>query len=118
MSGTGNLTSWAKQGVLLLNNVLTVRAHEANSHKKKGWEFVTDSIVKKLNEREEKIIFIFWGNNAKSKEALVTNPNHIVLKAPHPSPLSAYHGFFGCRHFSKINEILKKEELEEINWQI
>ena len=118
MSGAGNLTSWAKQGVLLLNNVLTVRAHEANSHKKKGWEFVTDSIVQKLNERDEMIIFVFWGNNAKSKEALVTNPNHIVLKAPHPSPLSAYHGFFGCGHFSKINDILKEKGLEEINWQL
>lgn len=118
MSSSGNLTNWAKQGVLLLNNVLTVRAHEANSHKKKGWEFVTDSIVKKLNEREESIIFVFWGNNAKSKEVLVTNPNHIVLKAPHPSPLSAYHGFFGCKHFSKINDILKEKGLEEINWQI
>ena len=107
MSSSGNL-----------NNVLTVRAHEANSHKKKGWEFVTDSIVKKLNEREESIIFVFWGNNAKSKEVLVTNPNHIVLKAPHPSPLSAYHGFFGCKHFSKINDILKEKGLEEINWQI
>ena len=118
MSNSGNLTNWANQGVLLLNNVLTVRAHEANSHKKKGWEFVTDSIVKKLNDREEQIIFVFWGNNAKSKEALVTNPNHIVLKAPHPSPLSAYHGFFGCKHFSMINDILDKNGLEEINWQI
>lgn len=118
MSGSGNLSSWASQGVLLLNNVLTVRAHEANSHKKKGWEFVTDSIVKKLNERDEMIIFVFWGNNAKSKEALVTNPNHIVLKAPHPSPLSAYQGFFGCKHFSKINSILRENGLKEINWQI
>lgn len=118
MSGSGNLSSWASQGVLLLNNVLTVRAHEANSHKKKGWEFVTDSIVKKLNERDEMIIFVFWGNNAKSKEALVTNPNHIVLKAPHPSPLSAYQGFFGCKHFSKINSILRDNGLKEINWQI
>lgn len=118
MSNSGNLSNWAKQGVLLLNNVLTVRAHEANSHKKKGWEFVTDGIVNKLNERKESIIFVFWGNNAKSKEALVTNPNHIVLKAPHPSPLSAYHGFFGCKHFSKINSMLKEKGLEEINWQI
>lgn len=118
MSGSGNLSKWASQGVLLLNNVLTVREHEANSHKKRGWEFVTDSIVKKLNEKEEPIIFIFWGNNAKSKEALVTNPNHIVLKAPHPSPLSAYHGFFGCKHFSKINEILIGLGLQSIDWQI
>jgi uracil-DNA glycosylase len=114
----GNLENWAKQGVLLLNNVLTVKAHEANSHKGKGWEYVTDKIVEKLNEREEGVIFIFWGNNAKSKQKLINNPNHIVLTAPHPSPLSAYHGFFGCGHFSKINEILKEKGMEEINWQI
>ena len=118
MSGSGNLTSWAKQGVLLLNNVLTVREHEANSHKGKGWEYFTDKIVEKLNEREEQIIFIFWGNNAKSKQKLITNTNHIVLTAPHPSPLSAYHGFFGCKHFSKINELLRKNNKIEINWQI
>ena len=118
MSGSGNLTNWAKQGVLLLNNVLTVREHEANSHKKKGWEYVTNKIVEKLNEREETIIFVFWGNNAKEKQNLITNPNHIVLTAPHPSPLSAYHGFFGCKHFSKINEILRKNNKDEINWKI
>lgn len=118
MNNNGNLTSWAKQGVLLLNNVLTVKAHEANSHKGKGWEYVTDKIVEKLNDREEGVIFIFWGNNAKSKRKLINNPNHIVLTAPHPSPLSAYHGFFGCGHFKKINEILKEKGMEEINWQI
>lgn len=118
MSGSGNLENWAKQGVLLLNNVLTVRQHEANSHKKKGWEYFTNKIVEKLNEREEMIIFIFWGNNAKEKEALITNPNHVVLTAPHPSPLSAYHGFFGCKHFSKVNELLRKHNKKEINWQI
>ena len=118
MSGSGNLTPWAKQGVLLLNNVLTVKAHEANSHKKKGWEFVTDKIVEKLNEREEPVIFVFWGNNAKDKQKLITNPKHYILTAPHPSPLSAYHGFFGCGHFSKINDILKEKGLEEINWQL
>ena len=118
MSGSGNLTSWAKQGVLLLNNVLTVREHEANSHKKKGWEYVTNKIVEKLNEREDSIIFVFWGNNAKEKQKLITNPNHIVLTAPHPSPLSAYHGFFGCKHFSKINEILRNNNKDEINWKI
>ena len=118
MSGSGNLTSWAKQGVLLLNNVLTVREHEANSHKKKGWEYVTNKIVEKLNEREESIIFVFWGNNAKEKQILITNPNHVVLTAPHPSPLSAYHGFFGCKHFSYINEILRKNNKDEINWKI
>ena len=118
MSGSGNLTSWAEQGVLLLNNVLTVKAHEANSHKGKGWEFFTDKIVEKLNEREEQIIFVFWGNNAKGKQKLITNPNHVVLTSPHPSPLSAYHGFFGCKHFSKINELLKLNNKKEINWKI
>ncbi len=118
MSGSGNLTSWAKQGVLLLNNVLTVRAHEANSHKGKGWEYFTDKIVEKLNKREERIIFVFWGNNAKNKQKLIDNSNHVVLTAPHPSPLSAYHGFFGCGHFSKINEILRNNDETEINWQL
>lgn len=118
MSGSGNLTNWAKQGVLLLNNVLTVEEHKANAHKGKGWEFVTDKIVEKLNERKEMIIFVFWGNNAKGKQKLITNPNHVVLTAPHPSPLSAYQGFFGCGHFSKINEILTKYNKENINWQI
>ncbi len=118
MSGSGNLTSWAEQGVLLLNNVLTVREHEANSHKKKGWEFVTNKIVEKLNNRDDAVIFVFWGNNAKEKQKLITNPNHIVLSAPHPSPLSAYHGFFGCKHFSMINEILRKNNKKEINWKI
>ena len=118
MSGTGNLTPWAKQGVLLLNNVLTVKSHEANSHKGKGWEFFTDKIVEKLNEREDQIIFVFWGNNAKSKQKLITNPNHVVLMGPHPSPLSAYHGFFGCKHFSKINEILKSNNKKEIDWKL
>ena len=118
MGNSGNLSSWAEQGVLLLNNVLTVRAHEANSHKGKGWEYFTDKIVEKLNAREEQIIFVFWGNNAKSKQKLITNQNHIVLTAPHPSPLSAYHGFFGCKHFSKINELLIKNNKKEINWKI
>ena len=118
MSGSGNLTPWAKQGVLLLNNVLTVKAHEANSHKGKGWEYFTDKIVEILNKREEMIIFVFWGNNAKGKQKLITNPNHVVLTAPHPSPLSAYHGFFGCGHFSKINEILRNNNKNEIDWRI
>lgn len=118
MGNTGNLTKWAKQGVLLLNNVLTVQEHEANSHKGMGWEYVTDEIVKKLNEREDIVIFIFWGNNAKGKQKLITNKNHIVLTAPHPSPLSAYHGFFGCRHFSKINKLLEENGKNKIDWQI
>lgn len=118
MSGKGNLTPWAKQGVLLLNNVLTVRCHNANSHKGMGWEYVTDSIVKKLNERESRIIFVFWGNNAKEKQKLITNKNHVVLTAAHPSPLSAYNGFFGCGHFKKINDILVSDNKEPINWQL
>lgn len=113
---SGNLTRWAKQGVLLLNNVLTVRQGLANSHKNKGWEFFTDAVVKKLNEREEPVIFVFWGNNAKAKEALVTNKHHYILKAAHPSPLSCYQGFFGCGHFLKINEILKQLGQEPIDW--
>lgn len=118
MSCSGNLSKWANQGVLLLNNVLSVRAHEANSHKGIGWEFVTDKIVEKLNERNERVIFVFWGNNAKSKHKLVTNPNHVILTAPHPSPLSAYHGFFGCGHFSKINRLLRESGSKELDWQI
>lgn len=114
----GYLVKWAKQGVLLLNNVLTVRAHQANSHKDKGWEEFTDSIIKILNKREKPIVFMFWGSCAKTKESLVTNPNHFILKAVHPSPLSAYRGFFGCRHFSKANELLKQSNEEPIDWQI
>ena len=114
----GYLVKWAKQGVLLLNNVLTVRAHQANSHKDKGWEEFTDSIIKILNKREKPIVFMFWGSCAKTKEALITNPNHFILKTVHPSPLSAYRGFFGCKHFSKANELLLKSGEEPIDWQI
>ena len=114
----GYLVKWAKQGVLLLNNVLTLRAHQANSHKDKGWEEFTDSIIRILNKREKPIVFMFWGACAKTKEALVTNPNHLILKAVHPSPLSAYRGFFGCKHFSKANEFLKSHGEEPVDWQI
>ena len=114
----GYLVKWAKQGVLLLNNVLTVRAGLANSHKDCGWELFTDSVVKKLNERESPVVFIFWGSCAKAKESLVDSKKHYILKAVHPSPLSAYRGFFGCKHFSKTNEILKKLGKEPIDWQI
>lgn len=114
----GYLEKWAKQGVLLLNNVLTVRAHQANSHRTCGWETFTDSIITELNKREKPIVFLCWGSCAKQKEALITNPNHVILKAPHPSPLSAYRGFFGCKHFSKANEILKQNGEEPIDWQI
>jgi uracil-DNA glycosylase len=114
----GYLVKWAKQGVLLLNNVLTVRAHQANSHKDKGWEEFTDSIIKILNKREKPIVFMFWGACAKTKEKLVTNPNHFILKTVHPSPLSVYRGFFGCKHFSKANELLIQSGEEPIDWQI
>ncbi len=114
----GYLEKWAKQGVLLLNNVLTVRAHQANSHKTCGWETFTDDVIIELNKREKPIIFLFWGSCAKAKEALITNKNHYILKAPHPSPLSAYRGFFGCKHFSKTNEILTQNGETPIDWQI
>lgn len=113
---TGNLTKWAKQGVLLLNTVLTVREHLPNSHKNKGWEIFTSRVIELLNNRSEPIIFVLWGNDAKQKRTLITNPNHYVLTAAHPSPLSAYNGFFGCRHFSKINEILIQNKKQPIDW--
>lgn len=97
----GELTNWAKHGVLLLNTVLTVRAGQANSHKGKGWEQFTDDVIRLLDQREEPVVFLLWGNNAKAKKALIQHPQHLVLTAAHPSPLSAYHGFFGCKHFSK-----------------
>ena len=119
MSSTnGNLTKWAKQGILLLNTVLTVRKGQANSHKGKGWETFTDDVIKKLNEREDPVIFVLWGNNAKTKEALITNKRHYILKSPHPSPLSASYGFFGNGHFKKINEILIKEKKDPIDWTL
>lgn len=114
----GYLVKWAKQGVLLLNNVLTVRAHLANSHKNCGWETFTDEIIRQLNEREKPVVFLMWGSCAKQKEALITNPNHYILKTVHPSPLSAYRGFFGCKHFSKTNKILVENGEEPIDWQI
>ncbi len=114
----GELTSWAKQGVLLLNAVLTVREGEANSHKGKGWEHFTDRVIAELNKKEDPVVFLLWGANAKNKAKVITNPRHIKLETVHPSPLSAYGGFFGCKHFSKTNEILVSNGLEPINWQI
>lgn len=114
----GCLTHWANQGVLLLNTVLTVREGEANSHKNKGWEIYTDQVIKKLNEKSSPVIFILWGNNAKSKEGLIDTSRHYVLKSNHPSPLSASRGFFGCNHFIKTNEILKALGKPPIDWQI
>lgn len=114
----GYLEKWAKQGVLLLNNVLTVREGEANSHKKCGWETFTDNVIRELNKSEKTIVYLFWGASAGKKELLVTNPKHYILKAVHPSPLSAHRGFFGCKHFSKANEILKANGENIIDWQI
>ena len=114
----GYLVKWAEQGVLLLNSVLTVRAHEANSHKNLGWEEFTDAVIEVLNKEDRPIVFLLWGSPAQAKGKHLNNPNHLILKAPHPSPLSAYRGFFGCRHFSKTNEFLKSKGLEPIDWQI
>ena len=114
----GYLKKWADQGVLLLNASLTVEAYRANSHQDIGWQILTDEIIRKLNEREEPVIFLLWGGNAKRKEGLITNPQHYILKAAHPSPLSAYNGFFGCKHFSKTNEILRSLGKDPIDWQI
>lgn len=114
----GELTDWAKSGVLLLNTVLTVRAGQANSHAGKGWEQFTDRVISLLNLRERPIVFLLWGAHARSKTALITNPAHCVLTAAHPSPLSAYNGFYGCRHFSKTNDFLSKSGLPPIDWQI
>ncbi|MBQ3420908.1 MAG: uracil-DNA glycosylase [Romboutsia sp.] len=114
----GYLMPWADQGVLLLNTALTVRAHEANSHKGKGWEIFTDEIIKLLNERLDPVIFVLWGSNARKKKEYIDESRHYILEAPHPSPLSARRGFFGCKHFSKINEILISLGKPPINWQI
>ncbi len=114
----GELTQWAENGVMLLNSVLTVRAGNAGSHRNKGWEIFTDRAISLLNEREEPICFILWGGYARAKKVLITNGRHLVLEAAHPSPLSAYNGFFGCGHFSKCNEFLKSIGKEEIDWQI
>lgn len=114
----GYLIPWSKQGVLLLNTVLTVRQGEANSHKNKGWEIFTDKVIELLNERKDPVIFLLWGNNAKDKTRLITNNQHYILNTVHPSPLSASRGFFGCKHFSKTNDILKSLGKNEIHWQI
>ncbi|OON97074.1 MAG: uracil-DNA glycosylase [Epulopiscium sp. Nele67-Bin005] len=114
----GYLVSWAEQGILLLNTVLTVQAHQANSHKNKGWETFTDAMITYLNMRNEPIIFMLWGTPARKKKDLITNANHFILEAPHPSPLSAHRGFFGCNHFNKANEILEQIGKPPINWQI
>ncbi|SEN30333.1 Uracil-DNA glycosylase [Peptostreptococcus russellii] len=114
----GYLVKWADQGVLLINTVLTVRAHNANSHKGMGWEIFTDNIIKYLSDREDPVIFLLWGANARSKKKIIDKNKHIILEAPHPSPLSVYRGFFGCGHFKKANEILEEMGKEKIDWQI
>ena len=114
----GFLEKWAKQGVLLLNTVLTVRAHQANSHQNKGWEKFTDAIIRAINEQDRPIVYLLWGRPAQAKISMLDNPKHLILKAPHPSPLSAYRGFFGCKHFSQTNAFLKENGLTEIDWQI
>lgn len=114
----GELTSWARQGVLMLNAVLTVRAGQPNSHKSIGWEQFTDRVIELLNDRNEPIVFLLWGGNARRKTQFVTNPIHKILTCAHPSPLSAYNGFFGCGHFIKCNEFLKSVGKETINWAL
>ena len=114
----GYLEKWARQGVFLLNAVLTVRAHNPQSHQGIGWEQFTDAAIKILNEQDRPIVFMLWGRSAINKKDLLNNPKHLILTAPHPSPLSAYRGFFGCGHFKAANEFLKQNGLEEIDWQI
>ena len=114
----GNLERWARQGVLLLNATLTVRANQPGSHQRKGWETFTNAVIGKLSEKRVGLIFLLWGKFAQEKEALIDTNRHYILKAAHPSPYSAYNGFFGCRHFSKTNEILKKHGLEEVDWRL
>lgn len=114
----GYLKKWATQGVLMLNNVLTVRAHQANSHRDIGWEQFTDAVIDVLNKQDRPIVFLLWGSPAAKKCAKLNNPNHLILKAPHPSPLSAYRGFFGCKHFSQANDFLTSKGLTAIDWQI
>lgn len=114
----GYLEKWARQGVLMLNTVLTVRAHEANSHRGMGWEQFTDAAIRAVNEQDRPVVYLLWGRPAQSKKEMITNPKHLVLMAPHPSPLSAYRGFFGCRHFSKANDFLVIGGMDPIDWQI
>jgi uracil-DNA glycosylase len=116
--GGGNLEKWARQGVLLLNATLTVRANQPGSHQKRGWENFTHAVISKLSEKRVGLIFLLWGKFAQEKESLIDTNRHYILKAAHPSPFSAYNGFFGCRHFSKTNDILRKHGLQEIDWDL
>lgn len=115
---SGTLTKWAQQGVLLLNTVLTVREGAPNSHKNLGWTTFTDHVISHLNDRETPLVFLLWGKNARDKKGLISNPKHCILEAPHPSPLSAYNGFFGCKHFSKANAFLKKTNQTLVDWDL
>ncbi|WP_026955563.1 uracil-DNA glycosylase [Algoriphagus vanfongensis] len=112
----GDLSRWAQQGVFLLNATLTVRAHQAGSHQKRGWEEFTDSVIQAISDKKEHVVFLLWGAYAQKKSSLIDSSKHMILKAPHPSPLSAHRGFFGCRHFSKANTYLESQGLEPINW--
>jgi len=114
---SGNLEPWAKQGVLLLNATLTVRANQAGSHQKQGWENFTDAVIRHLSDKKTGLVFLLWGRFAQAKEMLIDTSKHHILKAPHPSPFSVHSGFFGCKHFSKTNELLKQEGLQEIDWK-
>lgn len=114
----GYLTKWAQQGVLMLNTVLTVRAHQANSHRGIGWEEFTDAAIEALNREDRPMVFILWGKPAQMKKRMLTNPNHLILEAPHPSPLSSYRGFFGSKPFSQTNQFLVEHGIEPIDWQI
>lgn len=118
MPNHGYLTKWAEQGVLMLNTVLTVRAHQANSHRDIGWEEFTDAAIRILNEQDRPIVYLLWGKPAQTKKKMLNNPKHLILEAPHPSPLSAYRGFLGCKHFSKCNEFLREHGLQPVDWQI
>ena len=113
---SGELTGWAREGVLLLNTTLTVREGLPQSHKDRGWEILTDRIISKVNEKSSPVVFILWGSNARSKKALITNKQHLILECAHPSPLSAYHGFFGCGHFKKANDFLTSAGQRPVNW--
>lgn len=116
MPPNGDLSRWAKQGVFLLNATLTVRAHQAGSHQKKGWEEFTDSVIRSISEQKEDVVFLLWGAYAQKKADLIDSNKHLILKAPHPSPLSAHRGFLGCKHFSKANEYLTSKGLDPIVW--
>ncbi len=117
-SNSGSLSAWASQGVLLINSVLTVEKSKAGSHQKIGWEIFTDKVIEVLNSKKENIVFMLWGKSAQLKGKKINSNRHLILKAPHPSPLSAHRGFLGCKHFSKANEFLKRKEIKEIDWKV